>query len=70
VAGQPKRVAAESISFNNLGTGIHVFLVDTANQVWLGEIQLVITLVDEHAFGIEQRAHCTVAKYGALLQPG
>ena len=35
VAGQAKRIAAESIGFNNFGPGLQIFVMDSANQVGL-----------------------------------
>ena len=70
VSCQAKRVAAESIGFNNFGSGLQVVVVNPADQVRLGEIQFIVGAVDEDAFGIEQRPHGAVAQHRGLLDPG
>jgi len=42
--------------------------VNAANEVGLGEVQLVVAPVDEHTLGVQQRAHGAVAKYGRCRQ--
>ena len=70
VPGQAKRIATESIGFNNLGSRLQVFVVNSANQVGLREIQFVVRAVDENALGVEQRPHGAIAQHGGLLDPG
>src|SRR5258708_30901971 len=39
-----------------------VVTVNPTNQIRLRQVQLVVTLIDEYAFGIKQCAHCAVAQ--------
>jgi hypothetical protein len=69
VPGQPEGVGAESIGFNNLGSGLQVIVMNGANQIGLREIQFVVAAVDEDALGVKQRSHRAIAENGRLLDP-
>src|ERR1019366_644588 len=59
--GQAKRIGAKGVCFNDVGSGLEVFLVDPADQVGLRQVELVVAAVDEDTLGIQQRAHGAVA---------
>ena len=61
VLRQPKRIRAEGVCFNDLGSGLQVVLMNAANEVGRGEIQFVVTAIDEDTFGVEQGTHGAVA---------
>src|ERR1700747_2784762 len=63
-----KIISAEGIGFDDLGTRLQVLVVNAANEVGLGEVQLVVATVDEHTLGVQQRAHGAVAEYGRCCQ--
>ena len=65
---QTLAVRAERIGLDDLGPGADVFLVDVAHQGGEREVQLVITAVDEGAFGIEHGAHGAVRHPYALAK--
>ena len=48
--------------------GLKILVVYGANQLGLRNVELVITAVDENAFGVEQCSHGSVAKHGATQQ--
>ena len=68
VSAQAKGVRAEGVGLNDLGASLQILAVDAADQFRLREVQLVIASIDEHALGIEQRAHGAIAQHGRLLQ--
>src|SRR5690242_11275534 len=68
VPGQTEGVAAEGVRFDDLRAGVQVLLMDVADKVGLGKVQLVVTLVDEHALGVKQGTHGSIAQNGALFQ--
>jgi hypothetical protein len=45
-------------------------MVNIADQVRLGKVQLVITLVDKDTLTVQQGNHCAVTQDGSLLKPG
>jgi hypothetical protein len=67
---QAEGIGPERIGFDDFGASLQVVVVDGTNQLGLGEIQLVVAAVDEHAFGVKQRSHGSVAQNGGLLDPG
>src|SRR5262249_43780192 len=68
--GQPERVAAKGVGFNDVGPGVQILLMNVADQVRLGNVQLVIALVDEDALGIQKCTHGAVAEDGTLFESG
>jgi hypothetical protein len=61
VPRQAESISPERIGFDDFSPSLQVVVVDATNQVRLGEIQLVVAAVDEHAFGVKQRTHGSVA---------
>ena len=70
VAGQAKRISAESIGFNDLRTRLHVLMMQVADEVGLRDVQLVIAAIDEDALGVKQGPGGAVAQDRGLLQAG
>jgi hypothetical protein len=70
MAGQTKAVCPECVGFDNVSTRLHVFVMDAADEVGLGQVQLVVAAVDEDALAIQQCAHRAIAEHGTVLQPG
>src|ERR1700687_1520052 len=68
VPRQAKAVPTESVGFNNLGASLQIVVVDTADQLRLRQVQLVIAAVDEDTLGIEKRAHGSIAEHRGMLQ--
>jgi hypothetical protein len=63
---QPEAVGAKGVGFKNLGARLQILFVDRENQAGIGEIQLVVTAVDENPAGIEHSAHGAVGENGAI----
>jgi len=70
VPGQSERISAKRIGFNDLSTGLQVFVVDASDQFRLGKIQFVVRPVDEDSLGVQQSAHRPVTQNGRLFDPG
>ena len=70
VPRQPKGISAKCVGLNDLSAGLEIFVVNSANQVRLRQIQLVIATVDEDPFAIEKRPHGAITEQGRLLQTG
>ena len=64
VPGKAKGIGTESVAFDDLGSGLQVLVVDSANKIGLGKIQFVVTAIDENSLGVKQRAHGPVAENG------
>ena len=62
MAGQAEAVGAKGVGFDNLRTGLQIFLVDGENQAGVGQVQLVVTAVDEDATGVEHGSHGAVGE--------
>ena len=58
---QTKRIGAEGVCFNNLRSGVEVFLVDVADEIRLHDVQFVVAAVDEDPLGVQQSAHGAIA---------
>ena len=58
---QPEGIRPESVGFDDLGPSLQVVVMNATNQVGLGKIQFVVAAVDEHAVGVKQRSHGSVA---------
>ncbi len=52
VPGQPEAVGAKGICLQNLGAALQILFVNGKNQRRVGEVQFVITAVDEDAPGV------------------
>jgi hypothetical protein len=65
---QPVAVCAEGVGLDQLRTGQQVLLMNAADQVGIGEVQLVVTAVDEDASVVEDRAHGSIAEDGAGVE--
>jgi hypothetical protein len=59
-SGELRRVGAEGVGLQHLGSGPHVELMDLLHQRGLLEGQLVVAHVHEHAPAVKHRAHRTV----------
>jgi hypothetical protein len=42
--------------------------MDGFDQVWIFEIEIVVTAVDKNAFGIKHGSHCTIRKDHSSFQ--
>ena len=54
----PRR--SERICLDNIGTGADIFLMDLADELRGGDVQLVVAAIDIDAFVVKPRAHGTV----------
>src|SRR5216683_4020953 len=61
---ETKRVSAEGVGFDHLGTRLQILRMDLAYQLRLRQVQLVIAAVDEDAPRIQHRAHRAIAQHG------
>ncbi len=61
VLRQAKRIGAEGVCFNDLRSGVEVFLVDVADEIRLYDVQFVVAAVDEDPLGVQQGAHGAIA---------
>jgi hypothetical protein len=71
--GDPERseldpVGAEGVRFDDVGTGPHVFLMHFRHEIGLGDVERIEALVDEDTFGVQHRAHCSVAYEHTFVQ--
>ena len=72
LVGNPERpeldaVGAERVRLDDIGARAHVFLMDLAHQVRLRHVQRLEALVDEHALGVQHRAHGAIAHQNAVV---
>jgi len=66
---QAEGVCPECIGFNNFRTRLKVFMVNSPDQLGLGNVQFVIAAVNEDPLAVEQGSHRSVAQDGGLFQP-
>jgi hypothetical protein len=59
-ARQLHRIGTEGVGLQDVGAGRGIRFVDLADQVGLGDVELVVAHVDEHAPPVEHGAHRTV----------
>ena len=59
---QAKAVRPEGVGFDDLGAGLQIFLMHGADQLRLGQVQLVEALVEEDAPPIERGSHGPVTE--------
>lgn len=57
VLGQLHAVRAERVGLQHLGAGVSVLRMHRADEIRRAGIELVVALVDEHAPGVQHRAH-------------
>src|SRR5580700_5006771 len=69
VPSQAEGVRTESVGFDDFGPSLQVAVMNAANEVGLGKIQLVVAAVDEHAICVEQGSHSPVTQSWELLDP-
>src|SRR5207253_3831260 len=66
--GQSSAVGAERVGLEDLSAGFDVILVNLLYNRSRGEVQLVITAIDEDALGVEHGAHRSVCHEHAFGQ--
>ena len=66
VASQPETIGAKGVGLDKLGAGLQVLLVNRQDQAGVGEVQLVVTAVDEDAAGVEDSAHGSIGEDWAV----
>src|ERR1035438_8201247 len=65
-AARPETIGAKGVGLDNVGAGLQVLLVNRQDQAGVGEVQLVVTAVDEDATGVENGAHRTIGEDWAV----
>src|SRR5205085_4907750 len=60
-------VRAVRVGLEDLRAGADVFAMDIEHDLRTAEIQLVVALVDEDAFGIEHRPHRSIEEVDVLV---
>jgi len=40
--------------------------MDAGYQLWIGDAQMLVAGIDEHALGVDHRAHCPVEDEGVF----
>jgi hypothetical protein len=65
VVAQLHRVGAERVGLEDLGSGLHVRLVNLLHQVGRLQVQLVVAHVDEDALRVQHRPHRAVEQVDA-----
>src|SRR5262249_27864600 len=64
VALEPEAIATKGVGLNDLRSRLQIFMMNSADQVRLRQVQLVVAAVDENSLRIEQRAHRAITKDG------
>src|SRR4029434_5400296 len=59
--------SAERVRFDNVGTGLDVFLVHLADKIGSDEIQFVVAPVDVNSFIVEPRSNRPVEDIDAVV---
>lgn len=62
VAGKAKAIRAEGVGFEDLGAGLEVLFVNGHDECRIGQVELVVTAMDEDAPGVEDGAHGAVCE--------
>ena len=70
VALEPEAIAAEGVGLDDLGAGLKILLVDSANDIRLREVEFVVAAIDEDAAAVKHGAHGAVAEHGAAVCAG
>jgi hypothetical protein len=63
-------VGSECIRFDDIGPGLDVFGMYFANELRIGDIQLVEASADENAFAIQHCSHRAIAHQRARFERG
>jgi len=57
---------AEGVGLDDVGASFDVFGVNLPNEVWITEIQFVVTAIDVNTFGVKHRSHRAVDDVNAI----
>ena len=64
MAVEPDGVGAKGVGLNDGGAGLQVFAVHLADDLGLGNVELVVAAIDEDAAAVEHGSHGAVTENG------
>jgi hypothetical protein len=65
---QPEGISAKRVGFYQFSARLQVLVMNPANEFRLGQVELVITAINEDTLGVQKSAHRTIAQYGRLFE--